>query len=503
MPGDGDGSVAFDVVQAAVDAVAQGKVTIAGQAGPTVAARFYAIAGTTLYEAWQLFDPARSSLEGAGGRLQTLEWWVKRITRGLSQKRKEAFLENVMAATSLGVLTAQAPKAAALFAAACRENVTRLGGRLDAAAGMVAATLAREILSHYAGDGATAGATAPYAPVNSDPAQVVAIDRWTPEYRVGSDPTSGLQSCLCPGWGGVRAFLDSAQLDAFLGTLKPPEPFLLQAGATADLASRTITTADGSVVPIAPEAVGTLINPAFIAQAEHVITASAGLTEKEKFIAEFWEDGSGTPFPPGTWMIFGQYAAEKQDLALGEEVKLYFTLGHALQSAAVATWREKIAADYARPVRVIRNLSALGLVGEPDPVTGLFTFEAYSRGTYQSELINGIDWEPYQRPTGDYSPPFPEFPSGHSTFSAAAGTVLEQFVGPAFGAQVSGTPVFEPPGADGVVTLQWDTWQQAYEEAGLSRLYGGIHFDDGNTQGQLLGTLIGNATLQQASQLWA
>ena len=504
LPGDGYTSVAFDWVQAAVEAVAQGRVTVAGQTGPTVAARFYATAGTALYEAWQLFDPASTSLEGAAGRmLELLERTTRLLTAHLSAPRQKALVDNVIATTAYQVLTALAPQAEPLFAETLAGHADPLGRGLDGATNLLARQLSSTILRHVAKDGATAGATAPFTPVNGHPAQVIDIAHWTPGYRVGDDPGSGLQTCLTPGWGQVRAYMPSEQLEAFLATLKEQEPFLLLEGATADLRSRTITTAAGAVAPIDRAAVGSLINPAFLAQAERVIAVSAGLTEEQKFSAEFWEDGAGTPFPPGTWMIFGQYAAEQRDLPLGEEVKLYFSLGQALQSAAVATWQKKTEEDYARPVQVIRDLSALGLVGDPDPLTGLATVTAYSRDIDGTGSIDGTTWETYQRPGGSYSPPFPEFPSGHSTFSAAAAAVLESLVGAGFGGAVSGRGVFEPASAKEVVTLHWDTWREASEAAGLSRLYGGIHFDDGNQQGLALGALIGQATVQAATQLWA
>ena len=504
LPGESDTSVAFDWVQAAVEAVALGRVTVAGQTGPTVAALFYAMAGTELYEAWQLFDPARTSLEWPSGRmLELLERTARLLTTHLTASGKEAFVDKVIAATAYQVLTGLAPQAEPLFAETHADHVQPLGQGLDGATQLLAWQVSRAILRRAADDGAAAGATATFTPVNGDPAHVIDIARWTPGYRVGDDPGSGLQTCLTPGWGTVRAYLPAKHLEAFLATLKEPEPFLLRDGATADLQSRTITTAAGEVVPIDQAAVGSLINPAFIAQAERVIAVSAGLTEEQKFSAEFWEDGAGTPFPPGTWMIFGQYAAEQRDLPLWEEVKLYFSLGQALQSAAVATWQGRTVADYPRPVEVIRDLSALDLVGEPDPLTGLSTVAAYSRDTDETETIDGTTWQTYQRPGGSYSPPIPEFPSGHSTFSAAAAAVLERLVGDDFGGAVSGRGVFEPASANEVVTLHWDTWREASEAAGLSRLHGGIHLDDGNQQGLALGALIGQATVQAATQLWA
>jgi hypothetical protein len=110
-----------------------------------------------------------------------------------------------------------------------------------------------------------------------------------------------------------------------------------------------------------------------------------------------------------------------------------------------------------------------------------------SRDTYETETIDGTTWQTCQRPGGSYSPPFPEFPSGHSTFSAAAAAVLERLVGDDFGGAVSGRGVCKPASANDVVTLHWDTWREASEASGLTRHHGGIHFDDGNQQGLALG----------------
>jgi hypothetical protein len=99
------------------------------------------------------------------------------------------------------------------------------------------------------------------------------------------------------------------------------------------------------------------------------------------------------------------------------------------------------------------------------------------------------------------TPPFPEYVSGHSTFSAAGARVLATFTGSdAFGASVTvraGASRIEPrtpthpgtPARD--VTLSWPTLSAAADEAGWSRRYGGIHFEGGDLHGRSLGNAIG------------
>jgi hypothetical protein len=94
--------------------------------------------------------------------------------------------------------------------------------------------------------------------------------------------------------------------------------------------------------------VGVDINPAFIQQAVDVVEFSANLTDEQKLIAEFWEDGSGTPFPPGTWMEFGQDISQRDNNTLDEDVQLFFALGNAVMDAGIATWEAKLSYNSAR-----------------------------------------------------------------------------------------------------------------------------------------------------------
>ncbi|GGA27080.1 hypothetical protein [Okeania sp. KiyG1] len=132
-----------------------------------------------------------------------------------------------------------------------------------------------------------------------------------------------MQTFLTPQWGNVTPFSLTS-----LEEIRPeaPEPFLLVDGEV-DLEARTITLADQSVVEITPDIVGTIINPGFIEQTQRVVDFSANLTDEQKLVAEFWEDGGGTSFPPGTWMTFGQFVSARDNHTLDQDVKLFFNYG--------------------------------------------------------------------------------------------------------------------------------------------------------------------------------
>lgn len=108
--------------------------------------------------------------------------------------------------------------------------------------------------------------------------------------------------------------------------------------------------------------------------------------------------------------------------------------------------------------------------------------------------IDGSQWIPYQ-PASFPTPPFPDYVSGHSTYSAAAAGILMSWTGSdRFGYSVAlsaGSSRIEP----GItprrqVVLSWENFTDAANEAGLSRRYGGIHFRRADLVGRLLGRLV-------------
>jgi membrane-associated phospholipid phosphatase len=91
------------------------------------------------------------------------------------------------------------------------------------------------------------------------------------------------------------------------------------------------------------------------------------------------------------------------------------------------------------------------------------------------------------------TPPFPEYTSGHSTFSATAATILGELIGDNVGFSTTSIGL---PG----VTRSYTSFQQAAQEAGMSRIYGGIHFMSANTNGLECGEKIGNYVIDNLMQ---
>src|SRR5438874_2017441 len=212
----------------------------------------------------------------------------------------------------------------------------------------------------------------------------------------------------------------------------------------------------------------------YVAQAQALIDVSAALTDEQKMIAEYWADGPHSELPPGHWNLFAQQVAHRDstgdsELDLDRAVKLFFALTNAVFDAGCCAWDNKRAFASLRPITAIRYLFAGRRIRD---------WACPGRGT---ETIAGEEWFPYQ-PTTFPTPPFPEYSSGHSNFSAAGAQIHKlvtgsnRFVGsvtlPARSSRVE--PGFTPS-AD--LTHTWDTFSDAADQEGVSRRYGGIHFE--------------------------
>ena len=462
--------------------------------GPTIASRAYGIVHTALFDAWAAYDPVAISTQ-LGDDLQRPE-----------AENTEANKIEAMSFAAYRVLSELFPDQVDIF----DQLMAELGFDPDnntqdvtTAAG-VGNISAEALLAFRRQDGSNQlnnyEDTTGYQPTNANADEIIDIAQWTPEKVPIDDPNGPLEKFLTPQWGQVTPFgLESGD------QLRPisPQPFLLVDDATINLEDKTITLENGEVVEISQDIVGTIINPEFIAQAEEVIDLSANLTDQQKLVAEFWEDGGGTAFPPGTWMTFGQFVSARDDHSLDQDAKLFFTLGNAVFDAGVTTWEAKVNYNYVRPVRAIRSLGELGLIGEFNSDLGGYAIEAWGGPEQGTQTILATDFITYQTPGSDPSPPFAEYTSGHSSFSAAGATILELLTGSGvFEASVTFAPGesrFEPgftPQAE--VTLVWDTFSAAADEAGESRLYGGIHFTEGDLNGRTLGQQVGIAVFEQA-----
>jgi PAP2 superfamily len=234
--------------------------------------------------------------------------------------------------------------------------------------------------------------------------------------------------------------------------------------------------------------------PDYILQAEALIDMSADLTDEQKMIAEYWANGPKSELPPGRWNLFAQYVSARDHHRLDDDVKMFFALTNAVFDAGIASWDAKRVSDSVRPVTAIAYLfqgQTISCWGGP------------GKGTITTD---GKNWIPYQ-PSTFPTPPFPEYISGHSTFSAAGATILALWTkSEYFGASVTfaqGTSTTEPgitPGSP--ITLYWPTFHDAANQAGISRRYGGIHFEAADLAGRDIGDMVATQAWQKALELF-
>ena len=252
----------------------------------------------------------------------------------------------------------------------------------------------------------------------------------------------------------------------------------------------------GKVIPFALtegnefRSLATSFGPAFYgsseyqAQADELVEMSAALTERQKMIAEYWLDGPNSEQPPGHWNLFGQFVSARDRHSLDDDVKMFFALSNAIFDAGIACWDMKRTFDSVRPVTAIPMLFRGKMIR---------SWGGIDKGPVN---MDGSDWIPYQHASFP-TPPFPDYPSGHSTYSAAAAYILAAWTGrDRFGASVTlapGSSKIEPGHTPShPVVLSWATFTDAANEAGLSRRYGGIHFRRADSAGRQLGRLVGS-----------
>ncbi len=473
--------------------------------GPTIASRAYGMVHTAMFDAWAAYDPKAIATQ-LGDDLQRPE-------NEITENNKE----EAMSFAAYCVLKDLFPSQIPIFDKLMLElgfDPNNVATDITTAVG-VGNVSAQALLELRDEDGSNENGKdskgilgvpysdiSNYQPINpySNP---IDIEYWTPELvPIDAEPgkENTIQNFLTPHWGNVIPFaLESGS------QFRPqaPEPFLLVDGEV-DLAAKTITLEEsGEVFPITKDLIGDIINPKFIEQTEKIVDISGNLTDKEKLIAEFWEDGDGTSFPPGTWMTFGEFVSARDSNTLDEDAQLFFALGNAVFDAGIATWESKTFYDYVRPVRAVRTLGELGLIGEFDEDLGGFAIDAWKIPGAGTQKILATDFITYQTPGSHPSPPFAEYTSGHSAFSAAGAEILQLFTdSDEFGASVTFNPGESRFEVDitpsEVVTLAWDTFTEAADEAGMSRIYGGIHFDDGDINGRQLGIEVGQTVWEQA-----
>ena len=278
-----------------------------------------------------------------------------------------------------------------------------------------------------------------------------------------------------------------------------------------------------------------------------------------RVLAEYWADGPNSETPPGHWNVIANQVADSpllvrriggQGPVLGTlewDVKVYLALNGAEHDAAVVAWGIKGTYDSVRPISAIRwgctqgqcsnpneiayNPQGMHIVpGVVEPITvassapgerheqlaaniGEIAIRCWrGQPAMPSSQIGGVgwilakNWMPYQK-NNFVTPPFAAYISGHSTYSRSAAEVLTGITGSAYFPGGLATRTFPAnaflsfeQGPSQNLQLQWATYYDAADEAGISRLYGGIHIQSDDLTGRVLGSRIGKTAWAKAQK---
>jgi hypothetical protein len=283
-------------------------------------------------------------------------------------------------------------------------------------------------------------------------------------------------------WAGQDRFVQTRGYPKYTVTAAPgrwvPTPPAYMDGVEANWAVlRPFVLDSGSQFkPVPPPPFDSTASSAFMATAREVRDAVQGATEEQRAIAAFWDCNpyvmnvqGHTMFatkkitPGGHWMSIVAIASREADADLIRSADAYMRTALALADGFISAWDEKYRSNLVRPETIIN--------------------------AYLDE-----SWQPMLQ-----TPPFPEYPSGHSVVSTAAAAVLTQVYGDGFAFVDSSEVGF------GLPARSFSSFRAAAAEAAISRLYAGIHFrpaiEHGEVMGRQVGALVNARVVTRDSQL--
>ena len=414
-------------------------------ARPTVLSRQMAIVETAMFDAWAAYDDtAVGTRYGAA-------------LRRPADERTEANTQIAIAFATYVALLDQFPglhdHIRSRFADAgfdpdfvSHDPVTPEGiGRLAAEA-VIAARHddgANQLGDEAGSDGTPYSQYIMYRPANH-PNVILDADRWQPIPASDGMGGTAVQSWLTPHWYRVETFgLESS--DQFRA---PPPPLV------------------GS--------------EQLEAEAMQVEAMNANLTNEEKALVEFMRDGPASTGQSGHWLQMAQVVSCRDRNDLDTDMRMFFAVANVSMDAFIASWDSKIYYDTSRPWTLIRHYR------------GQEVIEAWGGPGQGTVEVSATDWHPYS-PRTFPTPPFGGYPSGHSTISAAAADTLRRFTGDdAFGysVEVQAGAMTEPGYMHAPVVLDFPTFTETAEMAGISRLLGGYHIMADNVEGLAMGRRV-------------
>ncbi|MBL8944547.1 MAG: vanadium-dependent haloperoxidase [Myxococcales bacterium] len=435
-------------------------------ARPTIISRQMAIPMTAMFDAWAAYDD-RAVGTRLGGSL-------RRPERERTIANKEIAIAYAMHTTLVDLF----PRDRAWLIDRMREmghdpdlvsDDTTTPAGIGRAAALAVLAYRRDDGANQ--DGRAAGSvgqpysdTTGYQPKNTVET-LVDPDRWQPiPFDDGKGGTFA-PGFLTPHWGRVKPFA-LARGDQFR---PPPPPVVGSAALKADT--------------------------------DECIAFNGSLSLEQKAIVEFMRDGPRSTGQSGHWLQFAQDVSRRDQHDLDTDVKLFFAVANTAFDAFIAAWDGKRHYDTSRPWSLVRHY-----YGE-QPIVG------YKGACQGVGTIKGNEWFPYS-PRTFVTPPFPGYPSGHSTVSAASSKMLELFTGSdTFGAfakheagQYTETEctTAQMQAKDGkpdttvsearTIVLQMPTFSATALMAGISRVMGGYHIQADNTEGLALGRKVAEAS---------
>ncbi|MCO6456219.1 MAG: hypothetical protein J5I93_13040 [Pirellulaceae bacterium] len=418
------------------------------QGGPVLTARAFAIVSAAMYDAY-------NSIERIGAPYLT-----KVVHAGAADSVA------AVAKAAHDTLVSLYPAQELRFEAALRETLARIAdGPAEDLGVAVGAEVALRILDERSEDGA---------------AELMRFDsEYQPRNLPGfhqADPLHPNQGFYAPGAMHVLPFvLDSVdQFEARRLDDGTPE------GRLAFLQSDEYQAAFDEVFAVGGDGLGT----------------PTTRTAEQTLIGIYWgydgRPGIGTP--PRLYNQIARTVAVQQNNSVAHNARLFALLNLAQADAGLTSWNNKYDDDFWRPVVAIR--------------------QADSDGNGQTPAVE--DWTPLGAPgsnprpdDSNFTPPFPAYTSGHATFGAAAMRTLERFFGrddirfTLISDELNGITLDADGSVRPLVPRTFDSFTQAKQENGQSRIYLGIHWafdrDDGIKTGDEVADFIAGSALQPKS----
>lgn len=317
-----------------------------------------------------------------------------------------------------------------------------------------------------------------------------------------------------PTYPNGSAFIDTMNVQDLSGTLTEHHLWTPLKNKGSASAQKYLTPGWGEVLPCENVSISKYVQIAdenFLEnersrEIEEIVKAYSELNDSQRMIAEYFQGGQVTP--PGIWNIWGLYTIKATNMNPASATEFLYLLNKSLFMASVVAWNVKRKYMQARPIQEIRLL-------ESQQITN-----------FDGNQVNNNIWIPFQQ-INNLSPPFPDYISGHSTFSSAAAIIFDKYFPQAFSdinfapfsnehgsmisqllenneydntvkvtmIKINSSSVYDETVSSlkfpsCAVKLTFNTWRELANLSGISRIYGGIHGNNANNAGLIIGETI-------------